>query len=80
LHAIKVRHHIMVPEAQDAISLRRKKLRPRLIPGAICLMLAAVDLDNQSCCRTGEVGKERLDWHLPLKTPTIETTTAQGRP
>ena len=60
-HAFRIVQNLVVPEPQDAVPLAFQE------PSAACLllrrevMLAAIDLDDQSCGVTDEVGNEPTD-------------------
>ena len=77
-----VRHHVMIVEAQHAITLVRQK---RIATGIVSLLsgfevLAAIEFDNQLCAVAKEVHDIRTDWRLAAKTRTIQAMRAQRIP
>jgi hypothetical protein len=43
-------------------------------------MLTTIELDDETCVWTAEIGDVSIDRHLPLELPSIQTSIAQTEP
>ena len=65
-HAVHIFHHFIVPEADEAVTLRLDQSGARLIP-LILAMLAPIKFDHQPLRSAQEIGNERTYRHLARK-------------
>ena len=63
--SVGVGEDFVVPEAEDAVAARLKVFCALEVVGCLLLMLAAVQLNDQLCCRALEVGEVLPDGGLP---------------
>lgn len=66
--------HVVVPETQHAETLRFHRRRPGAVATSMMIqrMLAAIELDDDSWIKAGEVRKERSDRNLPAKMTSFD--------
>jgi hypothetical protein len=79
-NAVDVAHDVVVPEAQNKVSVRFEFSRSPCIIGGALGMLPAVKLNDQVRGLATEVDHIRLDRHLPPKFHSVQTTVAQAEP
>ena len=66
-HAVDVRQHLVVPEAQDAITLSSEIYRSLCISDNIfrLIVLRSIDLDDKAPFMAGEISEVGADRRLP---------------
>jgi hypothetical protein len=75
----QIAQHVVVPEAEDAISLIAKPFVSWGIP-RIGRVLTAVDFDHQAVFATDEIRDVWSDRLLPHKLEAVQTAIADGAP
>lgn len=63
-HAVEILNYLIIPEAQDPISLSLDKVSARAIIFAGFGMLPAVQFNHQPLGKAGEVHEVWANWHL----------------
>jgi hypothetical protein len=78
-HARAIAQHVMIPEAQNAITFRYE---PTIALNVACILsvLATIDLDDQPLLLTNEVDNVAADWHLPPEAQSVEAMCPQHEP
>ena len=79
-HAVGVRQHIIVPEADDAESLLLRPPCASLVGFNLSRMLAAIDFDDQPSLETQKVDDIGSKRDLVAKTRPIDLLASQSRP
>lgn len=72
--------HLVIPVADDAITLPLQQRRSLRIIARLQRMLAAVDFNHQPGLRAQEVDDITMDRHLPPKTKALDLSCAQTAP
>ena len=78
--SIGLLQHVIVPEPQHFESTAFQKPRPRLVPGALFVVLATIDFNDQACINAGEIGDERPDRILSSELVSIQLPPTQAMP
>jgi len=78
-HTLQIVAHLVVPIADDAISLVFKEGGAAAIP-LVLAMLPAIDLNDQIELATQEVANERTNRHLAREFPTVELPLVELAP
>ena len=68
-HRLWIPQHLIIPEAQHAISKLVQDPRPSRILCPLPHVLSAIDLDDKACLRTAEIHDEASDRMLLSKRP-----------
>ena len=73
---------LVIPKAKDTVALGLKPFRAPLVAqtGLTFAMLRPVDLNNETCRRTGKIGNEFSNRHLPPKVSAARLETFQIAP
>ena len=79
-HAFDIPKHVVVPEAQNAITVRLQRSRSFGICNSARSMLTTVDLDNEMRSVTCEVHDVLLDPNLPTEMRTADRETMTEMP
>jgi hypothetical protein len=72
-NSVHVRHHVVIPKAQDAIIMFVQPLVAQSVVGIISV-LAAIKFNNQSLLTTGEVDDVPANGLLPHKFSAFNRT------
>ena len=64
---LDISKHIVVPEAQDAVGAVFDEARPSGVRRSLCIVLAAVQSDDERCAAAGEIDNERANQRLAPK-------------
>jgi hypothetical protein len=76
---VAITQHVVIPEAENPITLRRQPPIALDIAG-ILGVLAAIDLDDKASLMANEIDDEATDQSLPPKAQAVEAMRAQRRP
>jgi hypothetical protein len=79
-HTIEIPKHFIVPEAQNEITARIQVPAAARIRCFLCIMLAAIELDDQLRIRAAEVDNEPVERFLSAEFPSIQPSIAQSEP
>ncbi len=79
-HAVGVAQHVVVPKAQNPITLRFEPHGSFGIMSDSIGVLAAVHFDDESRSETDEVGNVGTERRLPPKAVALDLLAAQSRP
>src|SRR5215469_959408 len=79
-HALRIVQNLVVPEPQDAVALAFQELSAAHLLLRLEIMLAAIDLDDQSCPVADVVGYKPPDWHLTAKPVPFGLPQSQHLP
>jgi hypothetical protein len=79
-HALGIVQNLVVPEPQDAVALAFQELSAAHLLLRQEIMLAAIDLDDQSCGVADEVGYKPADRHLAAKPVPFGLPQSQHLP
>ena len=75
--AVDVREYLVVPKAEDGVSLRLEELRPGQIVMQPKRVLATIELDDQASLSAAEVSDEGADGVLAAEPPAVESAIAK---
>lgn len=78
-HSVRVREHLVVPEAKRTVAIFCDDGAPFLVPCAVG-MLSTVQFNGEPKASTREIGNERADWELSDKLGVLELRAAQSPP
>jgi hypothetical protein len=79
-HALRIVQNLVVPEPQYAVALAFQELSAVHLLLRQEIMLAAIDLDDQSRRVADEVGYKPPDWHLAAKPVPFGLPQSQRLP
>jgi hypothetical protein len=79
-HGVGLPKDVVVPEAEDPISLLTQERRASAVGLGACGVLPAVELDHQMLIRTAEIDDERSDGVLATKLGSEELSVAEAEP
>lgn len=79
-HALRIVQNLVVPEPQDALPLAFKELSTAHLLVRQQIMLAAIDLDDQSCRVADEVGHKPADRPLSAEPVPLGLPQSQRLP
>jgi hypothetical protein len=78
--ALRIVQNRVVPEPQEPVALAFQELSAAHLLLRQEIMLAAIDLDDQSCRVADEVGYKPADWHLTAKPVPVGLPQSQHLP
>ncbi|GEM_PF-1845439 len=79
-HIVCSDEHIVVPESHHAETEFIQFPCSLQIGFRLIHMLSAIDLDDEICIETREVGNEASDWNLPTELESPKSSVAKSRP
>jgi hypothetical protein len=79
-HAIRVSHHVVIPESQNEVTHGFEHVRSVCVAFSILIMLSAIDFHDELPVGTEEVDDKSVDRYLSLEFPSPKPAITQAKP